>query len=131
VTVFQEDMLKDRAIFLTGGGTGLGRSMALHFAMLGALMFLMGRREQHLKDVCDEIHRLGNRCELIRPDGQEQEDGPIGVAPHELVSYAAKDLETGVDTLLARGEELLAKFPDDPAWTRAKVPYVPADFGWK
>src|SRR5258708_39236396 len=52
-------MLKDRAIFLTGGGTGLGRSMALHFAMLGARMFLVGRREQPLKDVSDEIRRGG------------------------------------------------------------------------
>jgi NAD(P)-dependent dehydrogenase (short-subunit alcohol dehydrogenase family) len=59
VTVFQEDLLKGRAIFLTGGGTGLGRSMALHFAMLGARLFLVGRREQPLKDVCDEIHRGG------------------------------------------------------------------------
>jgi NAD(P)-dependent dehydrogenase (short-subunit alcohol dehydrogenase family) len=57
VHLFQNDMLKNRAIFLTGGGTGLGRSMALHFAMLGARMFLVGRREQPLKDVCDEIHR--------------------------------------------------------------------------
>jgi len=38
--VFQSDLLKDRAIFLSGGGTGLGRSMALHFASLGAKMFV-------------------------------------------------------------------------------------------
>jgi NAD(P)-dependent dehydrogenase (short-subunit alcohol dehydrogenase family) len=57
--MFQADLLKDRAIFLTGGGTGLGRSMALHFASLGARMFLVGRREQPLKDTCDEIHRTG------------------------------------------------------------------------
>jgi NAD(P)-dependent dehydrogenase (short-subunit alcohol dehydrogenase family) len=57
--VFQQDLLKDRAIFLTGGGTGLGRSMALRFAELGARMFLVGRREEPLKEVRDEIHRLG------------------------------------------------------------------------
>src|SRR6266849_794253 len=57
--VFQQDMLKGRAIFLSGGGTGLGRSMALHFAMLGARMFLVGRRDQPLREVCDEIHRGG------------------------------------------------------------------------
>jgi NAD(P)-dependent dehydrogenase (short-subunit alcohol dehydrogenase family) len=57
--VFQRDLLKDRAIFLTGGGTGLGRSMALQFAMLGARIFLIGRREQPLKEVCDEILRGG------------------------------------------------------------------------
>jgi NAD(P)-dependent dehydrogenase (short-subunit alcohol dehydrogenase family) len=52
-------MLKGRAIFLTGGGTGLGRSMALHFAKLGARMFIVGRREEPLREVCDEIHRGG------------------------------------------------------------------------
>jgi NAD(P)-dependent dehydrogenase (short-subunit alcohol dehydrogenase family) len=51
--------LKGRAIFLTGGGTGLGRSMALHFARLGARMFLVGRREDPLREVCDEILRAG------------------------------------------------------------------------
>jgi NAD(P)-dependent dehydrogenase (short-subunit alcohol dehydrogenase family) len=57
--VFQPDMLKGRAIFLTGGGTGLGRSMALHFARLGARMFLVGRREDPLREVADEILRAG------------------------------------------------------------------------
>jgi NAD(P)-dependent dehydrogenase (short-subunit alcohol dehydrogenase family) len=52
-------MLKDRAIFLTGGGTGLGRSMALRFAGLGARLFVVGRREEPLREVCDEIHRAG------------------------------------------------------------------------
>ena len=57
--MFHEDLLKNQAIFLTGGGTGLGRSMALRFAGLGARMFLVGRREDPLKETCDEIHRAG------------------------------------------------------------------------
>ena len=61
-------MLKGRAIFLTGGGTGLGRSMALHFAMLGARMFLIGRREQPLKEVCDEICRGGGSAAFATCD---------------------------------------------------------------
>ena len=58
--MFQHDLLKGRAIFLTGGGTGLGRSMALRFAELGARMFLVGRREEPLRETCTEIRRLGN-----------------------------------------------------------------------
>jgi NAD(P)-dependent dehydrogenase (short-subunit alcohol dehydrogenase family) len=57
--MFQPDLLKGRAIFLTGGGTGLGRSMALHLAKLGARLFLIGRREEPLKKTCEEIHRDG------------------------------------------------------------------------
>src|SRR5712664_1566331 len=57
--MFQPGLLKDRAIFLTGGGSGLGRSMALHFAKLGARLFVVGRREEPLKTTCDDIHREG------------------------------------------------------------------------
>jgi NAD(P)-dependent dehydrogenase (short-subunit alcohol dehydrogenase family) len=66
--VFQQDILKNRAIFLTGGGTGLGRSMALHFAMLGARMFLVGRREDPLREVCDEIRRGGGSAAFASCD---------------------------------------------------------------
>jgi NAD(P)-dependent dehydrogenase (short-subunit alcohol dehydrogenase family) len=57
--LFQQDLLKGRAIFLTGGGTGLGKSMALRFASLGARVFLVGRREQPLLETCVEIRRAG------------------------------------------------------------------------
>src|SRR5256885_5591753 len=57
--MFHKDLLKGRAVFLTGGGTGLGKSMALRFAELGARIFLVGRREDPLRETCDEIHRAG------------------------------------------------------------------------
>ena len=57
--MFQPDLLKGRAIFLTGGGSGLGRSMAVYFASLGARLFLAGRREQPLQETCEEIRRTG------------------------------------------------------------------------
>src|SRR5215469_5935919 len=61
-------MLKDRGIFLTGGGSGLGRSMALHFAGLGARIFIVGRREDPLRAVCTEIHRGGGAAAYARCD---------------------------------------------------------------
>src|SRR5579862_629572 len=57
--MFQPDLLKNRAIFLSGGGSGLGRSMSLHFASLGAKMFLIGRREEPLKETCSAITQAG------------------------------------------------------------------------
>lgn len=69
--MFQPDLLKDRAIFLTGGGTGLGRSMALHFAKLGARLFLIGRREEPLKKTCEEIHRDGGAAAYTTCDVRE------------------------------------------------------------
>ncbi|MBZ5703142.1 MAG: SDR family oxidoreductase [Acidobacteriia bacterium] len=57
--MFKEEMLKGRAIFITGGGTGLGKSMALRLAGLGAQLFVVGRREEPLRETCEEIRRAG------------------------------------------------------------------------
>ena len=56
--MFQTDLLKDQHILITGGGTGLGRSMALRFAGLGARIFLAGRREEPLRETAAEIDRI-------------------------------------------------------------------------
>jgi NAD(P)-dependent dehydrogenase (short-subunit alcohol dehydrogenase family) len=66
--MFQPDLLKGRSIFLTGGGTGLGRAMAIRFASLGARMFVVGRREEPLKGTCEEIHRTGGSAAYARCD---------------------------------------------------------------
>ncbi len=59
--MFQSDLLKDRTILITGGGTGLGRSMALRFAELGARLFLAARREEQLRQTAEEIRARGGR----------------------------------------------------------------------
>src|SRR5260370_14844989 len=91
--VFQQDLLKGRAIFLTGGGTGLGRSMAVQVATLGARLFLVGRREEPLKEVCAEIHRQGGAsgytiCDVRDYDAVES-------------AFASAELQFGeIDTLV-------------------------------
>jgi NAD(P)-dependent dehydrogenase (short-subunit alcohol dehydrogenase family) len=57
--MFQSDLLKGRTILITGGGTGLGRSMALRFAELGANLFLVARREEPLAETAKEIRAKG------------------------------------------------------------------------
>src|SRR5579862_2534902 len=59
--MYQPNLLKGRTIFITGGGTGLGKSMALRFAELGANIFLMGRRSEPLEQTVKEIAGLGAR----------------------------------------------------------------------
>src|SRR5260370_22068529 len=48
--MFSENLLNGRSILVTGGGTGLGKSMAARFLELGAEVHICGRR----KIVCDE-----------------------------------------------------------------------------
>lgn len=60
--MFQPDLLKDQTILITGGGTGLGRSMAFRFAELGANLFLAARREESLRQTTEEIRARGGRA---------------------------------------------------------------------
>jgi NAD(P)-dependent dehydrogenase (short-subunit alcohol dehydrogenase family) len=68
ITMFQNDLLKDRTILITGGGTGLGRSMALRFASLGANLFLVARREEPLNETAREIQAAGGRAAYAQAD---------------------------------------------------------------
>ena len=53
--MFKEDILKGKRILVTGGGTGLGKEMASHFAKHGAELYICGRRENVLQDTANEI----------------------------------------------------------------------------
>src|ERR1700690_181917 len=105
--MFQADLLKDRAIFLTGGGTGLGRSMALQFAKLGARLFLTGRREEPLKETCAEIDLNGGAASFCTCDVRDYE-------AVETAMSAAENQFGEIDTLvnnaagnfMARSEKL-------------------------
>jgi NAD(P)-dependent dehydrogenase (short-subunit alcohol dehydrogenase family) len=53
--MFKENLLKGKHILVTGGGTGLGKEMATHFASLGADIAICGRREDPLKDTANTL----------------------------------------------------------------------------
>jgi NAD(P)-dependent dehydrogenase (short-subunit alcohol dehydrogenase family) len=51
--------LEGRAVLVTGGGTGLGRAMALGLAGLGARVAVAGRRQEPLDETVAEIGERG------------------------------------------------------------------------
>ena len=53
--MFKDDLLKDKRILVTGGGTGLGKEMATHFAKHGAQVYICGRRGNVLEDTANEL----------------------------------------------------------------------------
>ncbi len=91
------DLMAGKTCWITGGGTGLGRAMALRLAELGARIGLSGRREEPLLKTADEIRAAGGTaacapCDVRDPkqvdatcDALIAELGPIDV----LINNAA------------------------------------------
>ena len=52
--MFKDDLLKEKRILVTGGGTGLGKEMTTHFAKHGAQVYICGRRGNVLEDTANE-----------------------------------------------------------------------------
>jgi NAD(P)-dependent dehydrogenase (short-subunit alcohol dehydrogenase family) len=105
--VFQENLLSGKKILVTGGATGLGKSMGQRFLELGASLCICGRREGVLASAADELRQATGGTVNTFPcdvrDNQRVEamiehfwqDGPL----HGLVNNAAGNF-------LCRTEEL-------------------------
>ena len=57
-----------KTAIVTGGGTGIGRAIALELASGGADIALCGRRLEKLQGVADEIRALGRRALPVAAD---------------------------------------------------------------
>jgi len=53
-----KDSFKDKVVFITGGGTGLGKGMATKFSELGANVVIAARRLPILEETAKEIESL-------------------------------------------------------------------------
>ncbi len=72
--MLQEDALAGKVIIVTGGGTGLGKSMAAYFSKLGARVVITSRREEVLEAAAKEISQeSGNEVFFQAGDVREIE----------------------------------------------------------
>jgi NAD(P)-dependent dehydrogenase (short-subunit alcohol dehydrogenase family) len=83
-----DNAFKDRIILVTGAGDGIGRAAALALAKHGATVILLGRTQEKLEAVYDEIKAMGAaepalapvNLEVARPADYEELAGMLSDA---------------------------------------------------
>ena len=66
--MFESGLLKEKTIVITGGGTGLGKSMATRFAELGANLVITSRRQDVIDNTAEELRQYGGKVLAITCD---------------------------------------------------------------
>ncbi|CAI8168051.1 MAG: putative 2,4-dienoyl-CoA reductase [Bacteroidota bacterium] len=67
--MLREDALKDKIIVVTGGGSGLGKSMTRYFLQLGAKVAITSRNLEKLEGTAEELsNETGGTCFAVACD---------------------------------------------------------------
>jgi NAD(P)-dependent dehydrogenase (short-subunit alcohol dehydrogenase family) len=115
--MFDAALLQGKRILITGGGTGLGKEMAVGFAAHGAHVYICGRRKEVLDQAAREIRERsrGPADALVAnvrdPDSIEAmmaaiwADGPLT----GLVNNAAANFLAPTESLSPRGYEAVRR----------------------
>ena len=79
-SVFRPWLFAGQVVWVTGGGSGIGRCVAHELASLGAMVVIGGRSKEKLGAVAAEITEDGGRCDSIAFDIRDEEAVKAGVA---------------------------------------------------
>jgi NAD(P)-dependent dehydrogenase (short-subunit alcohol dehydrogenase family) len=105
--LFQPDLLRDKRILITGGGTGLGKGMARRFLELGAAVYICGRRKEVLSATASELNTIApGKLHSLPCDVRDQTLVEEMIA--SIWKYGALDvvINNAAGNFLARTEEL-------------------------
>lgn len=136
--MLQPESLKNKTIIITGGGTGLGRSMGKYFLQLGANLVITSRKKDVLEKAASELSKeTGGKVLAVPCDVRKYEEienviksaeGEFGsvngvlnnaagnfISPTERLSHRAFDIVVDIVlkgtyyTTLAAGKNWIAK----------------------
>ena len=72
--MLKEGALKEKVILITGGGTGLGKSMGKYFMELGANLIITSRRQKVLDETAAEFNQYAGEVLPISGDVRDPKD---------------------------------------------------------
>jgi citronellol/citronellal dehydrogenase len=112
-SVFAQDLFAGRRVWVTGGGSGIGRAVAHELAALGADVVLSGRSADKLERVAAEIREDGGRCAWRAFDIRDEDAVKANVAEvvaaegavHGLVNNAGGQFPAPMQAISKRGFE--------------------------
>jgi len=79
-SVFRPGLFDGRVVWVTGGGSGIGRCVAHELAALGATVVISGRTQAKLDAVAAEIAEDGGRCDTVAFDIRDEDAVQAAVA---------------------------------------------------
>lgn len=114
--MLQENTLAGKTILVTGGGTGLGRSMSEYFLKLGANVIIASRKIEVLNQTAQELKQsTGGNILAIACDVRKYEEVEATIqtgiqhfgAIHGLVNNAAGNFISPTERLSAKGIDVV------------------------
>ncbi len=79
-SIFRGGLFQGRTLWVTGGGSGIGRCVAHELASLGARVVISGRTQEKLDRVAQEIRDDGGQCETQAFDIRDEDAVKTAVA---------------------------------------------------
>jgi citronellol/citronellal dehydrogenase len=79
-SVFRPGLFTGQTVWVTGGGSGIGRCVAHELASLGAHVLISGRKTEKLERVAAEIAEDGGHCSIAAFDIRDEDAVREGVA---------------------------------------------------
>jgi fengycin family lipopeptide synthetase B len=107
--------LENKSILITGGGRGLGRSIALAAARGGASVTILSRTVGELKAVEDQIHDEGGHCHSIVADVSDPQQ--VHHAVNQTVAHY-KTIDVLVNNAAVIGPVRFLEDTDTDAWEK-------------
>ena len=72
--MFEKNSLKGKVAIVTGGGTGIGKQIAVNLAEHGAKIVIAGRKEENLKSASQQLKKITSNVLAVRTDIRNEQE---------------------------------------------------------